>query len=458
MTHIKISLKHFLFAAFAALSLMVGTIAWAQSGARPVIIRDTEIEDTFRGWITPLLKVAGLNVESVNLVLVQSDQVNAFVAGGANIFIYTGLIDKTTGPEEIIGVLAHELGHIAGGHLIDTRDAMRKASYESILGMVLGVGTAIATGQGAAASAIMSGSSSIAQRNFMAHSRVNESSADQAALRFMEAAHINPSGLGSFLEKLESEELLPLDQQSAYMRTHPLTRERIADVETKAAASTYKDTDLRAEWKEQHARMKAKLSGYINPGRVPWVYDDRDQSVAARYARAVAAYRQNETGAAIKGIDALIATEPDNPYFHELRGQMLKDFGRVAEALPSYRKAVTLKPGAGLIRADLGHVLLESAGDNKQTLQEAIDQLHRALQEEPRTSRIHRLLATAYGRLGQETQAKLHLAEEALLQGRFPYAKSQASAVQKTSSQGSREWIQAQDILSQAETLENLQN
>lgn len=451
MSYIKITLKRFLLLALIGLTVFSGAASQAQNGAAPIIIRDTEIESDFKEWIAPLLKAAGLGTESVNLILVQSPQINAFVAGGSNIFIYTGLIDRSENPDEIIGVLAHELGHIAGGHLVGTRAALERASYESILGMVLGVGAAIATGNSAAANAIIAGTGSMAQGKFLAHSRVNESSADQAALRFLESAQVNPVGLSTFLEKLESEELMPASQQSEYVRTHPLTRDRIDALETKINQSASKNKPLPARWIEQHARMKAKLAGFINPTRVPWIYDDRDTSIPARYARAISAYRQNETAKALKEIDGLIALEPENAYFQELKGQMLVDFGRVQEGIPYYEKAVSLLPDAGLIRIDLAHALLESGpgGEKK-----AIEHLDRALRDEPRSTVAHRFLATAYGRTGQEILAKLHLAEEAVLQRKLPYAKRQAEAVLAESAKDSREWIHARDIIGQIELLE----
>lgn len=413
----------------------------------PTLIRDTEIENIIKEWSAPLLQAAGLPEGSVNFILVQSPEMNAFVAGGANIFIYTGLIARTENPGELIGVIAHEMGHIAGGHLIRGREAMERASYESILGTILGVGVAIASGEGGAAAAISSGATGLAARRFLAFSRIQESSADQAALTFMDKAHLNPDGLGSFLEKLESEELLPTNQQSEYVRTHPLTANRVAAVETRAKESPYARQPFPASWVEQHARMKAKLIGFISPEKVLWDYQDKDKSIAARYARAIAAYRQNQVNDALKGIDALIASEPNNPYFHELKGQMLTDFGRVKEAIPAYRKAVSLLPKAPLIQIALGHALIEGGGGSD-NLKEAIRQLESAIKEEPRSSRAYRLLGVAYGQLGDEGHAKLNLAEEAVLQGRFDYAKELAEGVTRSFPQGSREWLQAQDILS----------
>lgn len=421
----------------------------------PKIIRDTEIEDIFKEWTAPLLKAAKIDQGNVKIVLVESPQINAFVAGGANIFFYTGLIEKTDSPGEVMGVLAHEMGHISAGHLITTRDAMERASYESILGTVLGIGAAIVTGDGAAANAIIAGGHSIAQRQFLSYSRINESSADQAALGFFEKAELPPQGLATFMEKLESEELLPSSQQSEYVRTHPLTRDRLDAIEARAKNSPYQTVLFPAHWSDQHARMKAKLMAFINPGRVPWVYDDADKSVPARYARAIAAYRTNDIDGALKGVNALIATEPNNPYFHELKGQMLVEFSRIKEGVLSYEKAVALLPKAPLLRMALAHALIES-GNDKEALKKAEKHLQLALRDEPRSTYIHRLLATIYGRLGQESLAKLHLAEEAVLQRRLPYARAQAEGALKGLEKGSREWLQAEDILSQIENLERL--
>jgi predicted Zn-dependent protease len=427
----------------------------AQSGL--TVIRDTEIENTLKEWATPIVKTASLSTDSINIILVQSDQVNAFVAGGNNIFFYTGLIEKTENPGELLGVFAHELGHITGGHLISGSGAMERASFESVLGMVLGIGAAIATGNGQVGSAIMAGSAGVAQRRFLSHNRINESAADQAALSFLEKAGLSADGMVSFLEKMESEELLPSDQQTEYIRTHPLTQNRLQAVESRSTKSPYYGKEWPAHWNDQHARMKAKLIGFISPGRVPWVYNDSDTSIPARYARTIAAYRTNEIDRALQGIDALITEEPDNAYFHELKGQMLVDFGRVSEAVPSYAKAVELLPDAALIRIAYAHAMMESAPDPA-TLQSVIDNLQRALTIERRSSYANRLLATAYGRMGREDIAKVYLAEEALLQRNFDYAKRQAESALPTLKENSREWIKAKDIIVFADTQKGLGN
>ncbi|GJL85824.1 MAG: peptidase M48 [Micavibrio sp.] len=450
MDTMKNNLRYLIILA-VGISLFIGTLPRAEA---QTIIRDTEIENTMNEWAAPIYKAAEIAPDNVHIILVQSDDINAFVAGGANIFFYTGLLTKTDNPDEIIGVLAHELGHISGGHLIATRDALERATYESIIGTIIGIGAAIATGDSGAAIAVGGGASGVAQRRFLAHSRVNESSADQAALSYFETAELSSDGLASFMRKLESEELLPASQQSEYVRTHPITRNRIEALESRAQSSPFKDRPYPPEWIEQHARLKAKLTGFINPGRVPWVYDDRDDSIPARYARAIAAYRENRVNESLHQIDELLALEPKNAYFLELKGQMLVDFGRIAEGIPVYRRSVEILGKAPLIRIALGHALLEN-GDSSANMKEAITHLDRALQDEPRSARAHRLIATAYGRLGQEDLAKIHLAEEAVLQGNLPYAKHQAEAALKNIKKGSREWLQARDILAHIENVEN---
>lgn len=451
-TKFKTKMFRNLLALLAVAVLFVPVQTGAQ-GKLPPIIRDTEIENIFTEWTTPLLKTSEIGENSIRIILVQSNDINAFVAGGANIFVFTGLIEKTEGPGELIGVMAHEMGHIAGGHLIAAQSALERASYESILGTVLGIGAAIVTGNGGAATAIISGSQNVAARRFLAHSRVHESAADQAAFNYVTRAGMSPAGLASFLKKLEDQELLPASQQNEYVRTHPITRTRVEAAEALLAKSELKDKPFPPRWIEQHRRMKAKLVGFISPERVAWAYDDQDTSIPARYARAIAAYRLNDIPTALRGIDGLIADEPDNPYFHELKGQMLVDFSRIEEAIPSYRKSVKMLPDAPLLRIATAHALIES-GNDKARLEEAAAHLDRALIKEQRNARAHRLMATAQGRLGHESLAKLHLAEEAVLQGRLPYAKAQAEAALKGFRTGSAEWIQAKDVLSHIANLE----
>lgn len=450
MVRIKYSLK-IMLAAFFMLTALYSQIACAQMSGM-TLIRDVEIETAIKEWVAPIFKAAGLDPEGVHIILVQDDSLNAFVAGGSNIFIYTGLIEATNNPGELIGVIAHETGHITGGHLIKSREAMERASYESMIGTVLGVGAAIATGDSSAAGALTIGGGSIAQRSYLAHSRVQESSADQAAITFMEAAHYNPTGMKTFMEKLKGQMYLPSTQQTEYVQTHPLVENRIEALERRVGQSSYKDAPYPAEWVEQHARMKAKLVGFVKPNQVSWVYEGADQSIPAQYARAISAYKNNQVNDALKRADDLIALEPKNPYFLELKGQMLMDFARADEAVTYYKRALDVMPTATLIRIAYAHALTESKAANgsqkEQILKEAIENLERSGREEPRSSRVFRLLATAYGRLGDEPMAKVNLAEEAVLQRNYLYAKEQAEGVLNTAPENSKAWLKAKDVIS----------
>jgi len=412
----------------------------------PVLIRDTEIETIIRDWAAPVIKAADLDPDGVNIILISDDALNAFVAGGPNIFLFTGLLNATDSAEEVVGVIAHELGHIRGGHLIRTQGALNTASYESIVGTLLGIGAAVLTGEGGLGAAISAGARSTAMGKFLAYSRVQESSADQAALGYLERAGLSPRGLVSFMEKLENQELLPASQQSEYVRTHPLTSNRVEALNAGLARARHKDTPPPAAWADQHARLKAKINGFLKPEQVDWQYDSRDQSMPARYARAIATYRQNRVDEALRLADTLIRDEPRNPYFHELKGQMLVDFSRVAQAVPYYERAVALNPKAPLIRASYGHALIESAGNDKAQLEKAVAALRHAAREEPRVPRTHRLLATAHGRMGQESLAQLHLAEEALLRRELSQAKRLAGLAEAGLDEGGPHWIRAQDI------------
>ena len=436
-----------------ALSLLLGAalclspLTPVQAAESRILIRDTEIEGIIKSWSADVINAAGMTPDQVNIILIQNQDLNAFVAGGSNIFIYTGLIERTENPGELVGVIAHELGHIAGGHLSRTSEVMSKASFEAIVATLLGVGAAIATGDGGAAAAGVSIGQATAMNKFLAYSRVQESSADQAGFRFLDNAGVNPIGLVTFLEKLSSQELLPASQQSAFARSHPLSRDRIEALEARLPNAKNRDTPAPAAWNEQHARMKAKLMSFITPQQVVYAYPERNQSIAAQYARTIAAYRTNKVDAALKGADKLIAAEPKNPFFHEIKGQMLFDFGRAKESAVSYQRAIELAPQSGLIRTALARAQIESSGKSKAGLESAISHLKRAQQDEPRSSQVKRLLATAYGRLGQEPQARVYLAEEALLQGRNKEARSMASSAMKFLPAGSPELQRARDVI-----------
>ncbi|CAK0773207.1 Peptidase M48 [Azospirillaceae bacterium] len=426
------------------------TSAEAQEGGpRLAVIRDAEIEHIIRTFARPIFEVAGIDPLAVTIVLVRDGTLNAFVAGGMNIFFHTGLLIESNDPSQLIGVIAHETGHISGGHLIRGDEAMENASAESILMMLLGGAAAAASGNPGAAAAVILGGSEMIRRNLMAFSRVQESSADQAAITYLDKAHLSGRGLLAFLEKLSSQELMPVDRQSSYTRTHPLTRERIDTMQAYVEKSPWSNAGLPPQFSELHQRMKAKLIGFIQPAAALRRYPPEDRSVFARYARAVAMYQQGDIKQSLLLVDELIAVEPKNPFFYELKGQILLENRRVSESLAPYRKAVALLPDSGLLRVSLAQALLETKNPGPVVVDEALRVLESAMDEERRSSMMWRLMATAWDRKNNPGMLAYSMAEEAMARGDLAMARMHAVRAQKLLPVGSPGWIRAEDICAQ---------
>lgn len=413
-------------------------------------IRDAEIERTIRVFSSPVFESAGLNPESVEVYLVKDDGINAFVAGGQKLFINTGLLMRAENAEQVIGVIAHEAGHIAGGHLARTHDQLRDSTAQAVLAYVLGAAAALGTGKSDAAGAIILGGQQVAERSFLQYSRTQESAADQSAIRFMDDAGISSDGLRDFLASLGEQELLSASRQSPYARTHPLSRERVAAVEQRIKENAKEHPPLPPEYAELHARMRAKLVAYLQPATtVIRRYPLSDKSVPARYAHAVAFYRAADLAKALEKIDGLIREFPDDPFFHELKGQMLFESARVADALPAYEKAVALYPDSALLRGELGRVQIES--EDATLLKPAIQNLKIAVQQDSDRAFLWRLLATAYGRDGQMGMSALAMAEEAFIARKTNEARYHAGKAERDLPRGSPGWLRAQDILAATE-------
>jgi predicted Zn-dependent protease len=417
-------------------------------------IRDTEIENTIRAYATPVFLAAGLDPTAVRIYLVNDKSLNAFVAGGQNLFINTGLLMRAKHAGQVIGVIAHETGHIAGGHLARSHDAIRNATAESILAMVLGSLAGVAAGRPDLGSAVVSGGQNSALRSYLTYSRTQEGSADAAAMRFLDQTGQSASGLLEFMHTLEGEDLLPASRQDPYLRTHPLSRDRILALEDFVAKSPNSDKPDKPEFEEMHARMVAKLSGFLeSPVTTLRRYPLTDTSLPARYAQTIAFWRKLDMEKALASIDALIAEHPEDPYFHELKGQMLYETGHPAEALEPYETAVRLLPDAPLLRISLAEVQL--ALDNWELLEPATINLRAALLQERHRPYVWHQLGIAYGRKGDMAQSSLALAEEALLIGDKPKARYHAGKAEQLLPRGSPGWLQAEDILQAAEKKDN---
>ncbi|MHC8494083.1 M48 family metalloprotease [Thalassospira sp. SM2505] len=409
-------------------------------------IRDTEIEDTLRLYATPIFKAAGLDPNGVSVYIVSDNSLNAFVAGGQKLFINTGLLLKAETPEQVIGVMAHETGHITGGHLSRVHDQLRNASAISILSTIAGVAAGVAAGRSDVGTAAILGGQNIATRNFLAYSRTQESSADQAGVKYLTAAGISARGMMEFMETLEGQELLSTASQDPYMRSHPLTTERVEFLENYVANSSLKDARVSAEFYERHARMRAKLYAFTNHiQNTLRIYPESDTSIAGQYARAIAYYRNSELDPALEIIEKLIAVEPSNPYFEELKGQVLLEFGRANDAIAPLEKSVELSNGAPLIRLLLAHAMIET-GDNA-FLEPAKTTLMGVLSRERGNASAWRFRAIVESRLGNEGEASLSQAEYSLLTGDRQAASYHAVQADRKLEKGTAAWLRAQDIL-----------
>ena len=417
------------------------------------IIRDDEIERGLQSISAPIFKQAGLGQDDIRFIIVENNEMNAFVAGGMNIFLFTGLILSTENVQELLGVIAHETGHIALGHLPRQRAEFEKASVQSILSTILGIATAIGTGQGDAGIAITRAGQDVALKNLLSHSRTQEAAADQAAVTYFQKAGQSPKGLKTFMQKLADEELLPTSQQTAYLRTHPLSKDRVIFLEHAYEESRYKTVPPSDEVIEKHARMVAKIKGFVFPNQA---LQNKNSSVAWRYGAAIAHYRKNDSARALKILDELIAEEPHNPYFHELKGQIFFETGKIKESIAPYEQALRLLPTADLIRMAYANALLEYAGNDKAALARALNEYKRIVTgKEKNNPSLHRQLARAYGRIGEEKMAQLHLAEEALLIRDYDRAILLAERVQASFKKGSLPYLNSEDIIATAERLKN---
>ncbi len=431
--------------------LLVVAIALVPCGPAAALsfIRDTEVENTIRGYATPLFEAAGLDPTNVRIYLVNDKQINAFVAGGQNLFINTGLLMQSEDAGQVIGVIAHETGHIAGGHLVRVHDAIANSTAESILAMVLGTAAAVA-GAPQVGTAVMSGGQNVAVRNFLQYSRTQEASADAAAMRFLDTTHQSGRGLLNFFHLLSGQEMLVAARQDPYLRTHPLTEDRIQALQNFVDHSPYSDVPVKPEFQEQHVRMLAKLHAFLDdPAVARRRYPEEDRSVPARYARAILYHRAAQLDKSLAEINRLIDEHPADPYFHELKGQVLFESGKPKEALPPYRKAVELLPDAPLLRVDLARV--ELALNDQSLLPDAADNLRASLRREPNRPFVWRQLAIALGRNGQMGESSLALAEEAMLLDKRSEAKFHAGKAVQLLPTGSPSWLQAQDILQAAD-------
>ena len=426
-----------------ALGAMLTFLPWGSARAASIsLIRDAEIEATLDQIAAPILEAAGLGRNSVRIYIVRDDELNAFVAGGMNLFLNTGLLMRSEHPGQLAGVIAHEVGHIAGGHLTRVAGAQRRAAAEMILATVLGAAAAVA-GAPSLGTAIITGGQSYAQSGLMRFSRSQEQAADQAAVSYLDRVGISTAGLAEFFRILDNQNVLAVSRGNPYLQTHPLTRDRINFVENRIRGEA--TGNLPAGWASAHGRMVVKLQAFLRDPREVLQRFAGDDTLLGRYARAIALYRLPDLPAALKAVDALLAEHPDDPYFHELKGQMLFENGRIEEAIAPYRQAVELKPDAPLLGIGLAQVLIEFGAPEANT--EAIAHLEEAVAREPTNASAWRLLGIAQGRNGLQGVSNLSLAEYALLTGKQEDARMYARRAEGKIDPSDPAWLRLQDVL-----------
>lgn len=423
----------------AGLLALTPGVASAQS-----MIRDAEIEGTLRVYSDPIFKAADLQPKDISIYLVQDPSLNAFVSSGQNVFFHTGLILAAKDPEELKGVIAHETGHIAGGHLARARGAQERAMVPAMVSIGLGV-LALAAGAGDAGAALIAGSQQFAMASYVRHTQVEESTADQMAVTFLEKSGQSPVGLISFFDRELRQYEFAQRRLPPYLMTHPLTSDRVQALRARVDVSPMRDAKQSADDLQRFKMMQAKLRGFLNePARTFRDYPQSDTSLPARYARAVAAYRVPDIGLAIKETKALIAAQPDNPYFHELLGQILFENGKAAESIEPYRRSTQLKPNSPLLEVGLARSLV--AANGKAGADEAIAVLQRAVTTEPDNAFAWREMANAYAAKGDDTMAKLATAESAFSVGNYPRARYFAEIAKKGLKEGTAAFRRASDI------------
>ena len=416
------------------------------------LIRDAEIEGLLRLYSKPIFKAAGLNPAAVHVYIIRNDKINAFVANGQRLFVHTGLLMRTKTPNELIGVMAHETGHIAGGHLARMGSELDKASVKSIIGMLVGVAAIVggqATGQEGASRAgqgIMLGTQGMAQRGFLAYQRDMEASADNAALKFLKATGQSAKGMLTLFQLLANESLASTADQDPYLFSHPMPLERIRNLELAAKSSPYFETLDPPQLVLRHQLMQAKLSGFLeSPQAVFQRYPSSYNSLPSRYARSIAMFRKGDNKSAIPIIDSLIRDLPTDPYFWELKGQALLEAGQATQALAPLKQANTLLPNSGLLQILYAQALLATGDDAN--AKPALSLLIRAKRTESDSVDISKYSAIAYARLGDVPRAELATAEAALAQGDTTLAVEKAKNLANQFKQGTPEWLKANDIL-----------
>ncbi len=433
------------------LALLASLVVSAEPVAAQSILRDAETEQLLKDMLAPLVEASELEPGNVEIVLINDPSINAFVAGGQAIYVHSGLISAADTANEVQGVLAHELGHITAGHAVRFEERTKVANKISILSLLLGVGAALA-GAGDAAMGIIAAGQQAAMGSFLSFNRDQEAATDLAGARYLSGAGISGKGMITFFEKLRGNEIragYSQTAEAAYARTHPLTGDRIQVLRGLVDKNPGWDTPPDPDLQQRFVRAKAKLYGFLNPpARTLTTFPLTDQGIPAHYARAYGYHKDARVDLALAETDALLAIEPDNPWFLELKGQVLLESGRPRDALVPLRRATELTNAHPLIAGLLGHALI--ATENAANFAEAETVLRASVQRDRYNPFAWYQLGVVYAERGDMPRAQLASAEQQVMNRLYPEALRSAQAAEAGLPYGSADWIRAQDVALEA--------
>jgi len=438
-----------------ALSPLASVRAEDRENRGPPVLRDTETEQLLREYTRPILRVAGLEKQNIQMVIINDPSFNAFVADGRRIFVNYGAILKSETPNQVIGVLAHETGHLAGGHLAKLREQLAQAQTQMIIAMLLGAGAMVAgsrssnpnNGMANVGVAAIAGPQEMIRRTLLSYQRQQEENADRAGVKFLTATGQSAKGMYETFKRFTDESLFAAHGADPYLQSHPMPAERVAALEGLARASPYWDKKDDPSLQLRHDMVRAKISAFMErQDTVYRRYPLSNTSLPARYARAITTYLHGDLNNALTQIDGLIQAQPNNAYLFELRGQALLEGGRPKEAIAPLHKALQLSNSAPLIEMLLGQALV--ATENKAYTDEAITILRAAVARESEAPLGFSQLAMAYGRKGDYAEADLASAQAAYLRGDNKTARELASRAKTRFAVGTPGWVKADDIVS----------
>lgn len=423
------------------------------------LIRDSEIEALLNDYAKPIFRAAGLGSSKIAMRIVRNDMFNAFVLDGRNVFVHTGTLMTAKTPNEVIGVLAHETGHIAGGHMAALRARIAKDQTRALLTQIIGIGAMVAGGVAggdggrdvmSGGQAVLQGGNEVIMRGLLSERRSQESAADQAGLTYLNATKQSGKGMLETFERFQQQEYISDQYKDPFVRSHPVATDRLARLRDLVKASPYADAVDPAPLQLRHDLMRAKLSGYLErPGTVMNRYPVKDTSLPARYARAIARFFGGGSGAleaALAEMDGVIKEQPNNGYFYEVKGDLLMRSGKMKEAIPFMRQALKLQPDSPLIRVQLAIALQQANERDPGAIEESVSLLRKSLIED-QNAQAYRMLASAYYKQGKGPEADAMTAQAYFLEGNLKQSQIFAKRAQTKLRPGSPEWIKNDDII-----------